>query len=322
MFITMRTALRQSLQSRLSVHIPHCAAGTRDLSTVNSISSSLDELRVEDFRRQAFLPEQPLLITASNGPIAISAASSSIPAIAKWFTLARTGKPSLNCVYLEKFKDIVLPYELVSDLKQESTKAVPNEVVQSPTFDKATFQRFNAPLQLFLTSAQLSPPPQLYIAQAKLVDLPQQLRDDLPTPSIILEAGKGDIYDSNIWMGIPPTYTPLHKDPNPNLFVQLASDKVVRIFEPHIGISIFQEVQAKIGSQTSASFRGDEMMQGPEKVALEDVVWNCPDSTAGYEVMVRPGDALFIPKGWWHSIRSHGNDITASVSITAVLREH
>lgn len=116
-------------------------------------------------------------------------------------------------------------------------------------------------------------------------------------------------------MGIPPTYTPLHKDPNPNLFLQLASNKLVRLFKPDTGARIFLDVQERISSHASAAFRGDEMMQGPERVALEDAVWNCPKGTEGFEVVVRPGDALFIPMGWWHSIKSIGTSVTASVRI-------
>jgi hypothetical protein len=130
-----------------------------------------------------------------------------------------------------------------------------------------------------------------------------------------LKAGKGDIYDANIWMGIPPTYTPLHRDPNPNLFVQLASSKLVRLFKPDTGGAIFRNVQQKIQSRASATLRGNEMMEGPQRVALEDAVWNRPESIEGYEVVVRPGDALFIPQGWWHSIKSIGADVTASVRI-------
>jgi hypothetical protein len=33
-------------------------------------------------------------------------------------------------------------------------------------------------------------------------------------------------------IGHPPTYTPLHRDPNPNIFVQLAGEKVVRLLAP------------------------------------------------------------------------------------------
>lgn len=187
----------------------------------------------------------------------------------------------------------------------------------APLFQK--FHSFHAPFGLIITasrqksgSAQFGLPG-LYIAQAQMVDLPQQLRDDLPTPKLVLKAGKGDVYDANIWIGTPPTFTPLHKDPNPNLFVQLSSSKKVRIFEPRKGQAIFAAVRRKIGASPTAAFRGEEMMQGRERVELKEAVWD-PANLDGHEVTVRPGDALFIPKGWWHSIKSEGNGLNASAN--------
>lgn len=71
------------------------------------------------------------------------------------------------------------------------------------------------------------------------------------------------------------------------------------------------------------SIRGEEMMMGLERKLLEDVVWGDqqPDTelnstrkgVVGYDILLERGDILFIPKGWWHSIRGVGEQITASV---------
>lgn len=283
------------------------SANRRHLSAVSNIISTLDKLPVGIFRREAFIPGEPRLISISTDLSVHTATHCSIPAARKWFTVNSLGAQTLNVPYLERYGDVLLPYELVSHTKRDST------------IEEQTFQRFHAPFSLFLSESRASPPPRLYIAQAQLLYLSQPLRDDLPTPPVVLKAGRGDIYDANLWMGIPPTYTPLHKDPNPNLFVQLASNKLVRLFKPETGSVIFRQVQEMIQSQASATFRGDEMMQGPERAALEDAVWNCPEDTDGYEVVVRPGDALFIPKGWWHSIKSIGTDVTASACLTSIV---
>ncbi|OBT64573.1 hypothetical protein VE03_06369 [Pseudogymnoascus sp. 23342-1-I1] len=187
----------------------------------------------------------------------------------------------------------------------------------APLFQK--FHSFHAPLELIITASRRKSSstqfglPSLYIAQAQMADLPQQLRGDLPTPELVLKAGKGDVYDANIWIGTPPTFTPLHKDPNPNLFVQLSGSKKVRIFEPRKGQAIFAAVRRKIGASPTAAFRGAEMMQGRERVELKKAVWD-PAHLEGHEVTVRPGDALFIPKGWWHSIKSEGDGLNASAN--------
>jgi hypothetical protein len=163
----------------------------------------------------------------------------------------------------------------------------------------------------------------LYLAQCQLLDLPAVLREDFPIPELVARAGKGDVYDTNVWIGHPPTYTPLHRDPNPNLFVQLAGEKVVRLLAPADGQAVFGAVRrelGKSGGREAAAFRGEEMMQGEERMLLDKMVWESPvsagsDAGVGFEARLGVGDGLFIPKGWWHSIKGVGEGVTGSVSI-------
>jgi hypothetical protein len=118
-----------------------------------------------------------------------------------------------------------------------------------------------------------------------------------------------------VWIGHPPTYTPLHRDPNPNLFVQLAGEKVVRLLAPDEGQSVFAAVRAQLGKsggRGAAAIRGEEMMQGGERALLDEAVWG--DDERVFEAKLGAGDGLFIPKGWWHSIKGVGEDVTGSVS--------
>lgn len=84
-------------------------------------------------------------------------------------------------------------------------------------------------------------------------------------------------------------------------------------------------VNSKIGRRRGGGqIRGEEMMMGPERSELERAVWGPQadigdDNGRGFEVTVGRGDALFIPKGWWHSIKSVGMDITASVSFSSLV---
>ena len=96
----------------------------------------------------------------------------------------------------------------------------------------------------------------------------------------------------------PASQTPLHRDPNPNLHLQLGGRKIIRLFPPDIGNDIFEYVREQIaldrvspaknvdgdsggndidvrGSDESASaaFRGDEMMIGEERRLLDEIVW-------------------------------------------------
>lgn len=89
------------------------------------------------------------------------------------------------------------------------------------------------------------------------------------------------------------------------------------MYQPHVGLSIFDAVQERVGGVGKANLRGVEMMEGAEREALEDEVWKHDDARAGgcWDAQVGVGDALFIPKGWWHSIKSvHGEGVIGSVN--------
>ncbi|KAK0709832.1 hypothetical protein B0T26DRAFT_653537 [Lasiosphaeria miniovina] len=233
-----------------------------------------------------------------------------LPPAAEWATGSGSSRLSAFLSWLSEssgplHKDMAAALrELVSSLPQ------------APYSDADTrFLRFDAPLALLdaglqYNKASASPDQyidQLYIAQAPLNTLPPDLQADVPTPDLVREAGNGDIYDSSIWIGLEPTYTPWHKDPNPNLFCQMCSSKLVRMLPPQRGAQVYDSVRAGLGYTRTLGFRGDEMMQGPERRALLESVWGDEVPSDMLEVLVNPQDVLFIPKRWWHSVKSVGS---------------
>jgi hypothetical protein len=214
------------------------------------------------------------------------------------------GVSKLNTEYLENFKDTIVPLEL--------TKMSPNGNV--------TFDRLEGPLSLLFSyiAAAKTRESQLYLAQHSLADLPEALQADLPTPELLKQLGRGDVYASSLWIGLAPTCTPLHRDPNPNLFVQLSGKKTVRLLKPEAGKEMYENVKAIVRGKTSkadgmANMRGDEMMQGEERRILERKIWK-DESFNGVEVNVKRGDGLYIPLGWWHAVRGTGKGPNVSVS--------
>lgn len=287
-------------------HAPH-AAYRRHYSSAPTYRKVkiLEDGTIDVFRQQAFLPAVPATLPRGH--------FSHLPAVKAWFTEREAGShaQTLNHAYFHPYGETPVPLELTG-----------NHSASTPIPTEPAFRRFRAPLHLFLDwarSATPETPYRLYLAQAQVTELPQPLSNDLPAPDLILKAGRGDIYDANVWIGLAPTYTPLHRDPNPNLFVQLAGTKVVRLFEPAVGAEIYNQVQAKLGRAGSGVFRGEEMMQGEEKRLLETEVWGVQGTgdegdARGFEARLERGDGVFIPKGWWHSIKGVGEGITGSVS--------
>ena len=227
--------------------------------------------------------------------------------------------------YLSQLGDPFVPIELTAGNGDGSTRFLRGEQSLSYflSWMKLRLEGLNAKDETenlgdaYPREQQAAAQPSLYLAQCPLNLLPDAMRQDLPIPEIVLKAGKGDIYDSSLWMGVPPTVTPLHCDPNPNLLVQLAGEKAIRLLDPQDGRKVVEEVRGRSGA---GDMRGEEMMQGEERRMLEEMVWGeGPDSGfegRGYEVVLRSGDGVFIPKGWWHAVRGLGDiGVSASVSI-------
>lgn len=330
-------------QSRCTQRFSSSIIATRkyhSLSPVQTIDCGFDHVNLDVFRQKAFIPEKPLFMRSINDESSTSSSiESSINTATKWFAPVSSTRfasivPSnetstlVPSRYLHNFAETILPYELTVNsvdmrkqleflMQPHKNRIEFSELLRrslEPYDPQRTFYHFHAPLSLFLFATRPNFFLPFYIAQAQIADLPKKLQKDLPTPRVVKEAGKGDIYDANIWMGTSISYTPLHKDPNPNLFVQLVSKKKVRLFPPAVGGGIYQNVQQSIGASGIASMRGEEMMEGPERSLLEEHVWGERVTDEGFEVEVGPGDALFIPKGWWHSIKTSEKGINASVN--------
>jgi len=318
-------------------------ARRQQLSTVSQV---FGDIETTFFRRDAFEAKKPLVLkpTGKNIPTAI-------PALEKWFTTTSIAGHNETSItpYLEQHSATWLIYELIMDLPSDPPVASPltsfltwlsasetsdhqaladllldqTENIPRSSTSQACFLRFEGPLGLLFAglkfNQQSSSPhrlQQLYIAQVPLNTLPPQLQDDVPTPTLVKEAGRGDVYNSSIWMGLEPTYTPWHRDPNPNFFCQLHSSKVVRLMPPRRGEQLFLQARSRLGQAGGSRIRGDEMMQGEERRALLEAVWGegAPDDMR--EVRLGRADSLFIPKGWWHSLRSDGSQggLNASVN--------
>lgn len=200
-----------------------------------------------------------------------------------WLSKAK----EVDAAYWEPFGDLVVPLEKIS--------RTPNGEGQGK--DSVRFERFEAPLFVFLAwnkrklrdPGTYQPNIDLYLAQHSLRHLPEKLQEDLKPPELLNECNLS-VASSSLWMGVPPTDTPLHKDPDSNFFVQLAGRKKVRMIAPEAGHLAYLTVRNIVAGETGAvpfsgkfqdrtfsahegKMRGDEMMTGLERKLLDSLIW-------------------------------------------------
>lgn len=141
-----------------------------------------------------------------------------------------------------------------------------------------------------------------YLAQHTLLEDVPSLKDDVSPPPPYALSGRGDLWRTNVWIGTAGTWTPVHRDPYHNLFCQIVGKKHVRLFAPDAAPNLYlsdDPLQKNTSTLESSS---------PDPVRYPSYIAALADS---WQVVVRPGDMLFIPKGFYHSVEG----LTKTVSV-------
>lgn len=106
--------------------------------------------------------------------------------------------------------------------------------------------------------------------------------------------GIGEDPSARLWIGPAGTLTPLHHDQSAAWLVQRVGTKRVWLASP-LEPALFSTAQG-VFNQLDA--------RGPMTGDLAEVHW--------WELVIEPGDAVFLPAGWWHQVLAE----TASVSVS------
>lgn len=170
------------------------------------------------------------------------------------------------------------------------------EIEVSPYDAPGYGERHESDLGEFMTLLTQSLPFRVYMAQSPLLDQIPQLKKDVKSELVERILREGEVYSTATWIG-RKSLTPLHHDPRAltNLFVEISGQKEFRLFDPDV--------------KREALELGEGTMKNTSSVD----VWTT-DIGEGWEGTVNAGDGLVIPRGWWHSVRSKGDDINMSVN--------
>ncbi|ORY47479.1 Clavaminate synthase-like protein, partial [Rhizoclosmatium globosum] len=135
--------------------------------------------------------------------------------------------------------------------------------------------------------------PIAYLAQHNLFRQIPELYNDIATPDFCHMTDSDSDPTPSIWLGPAGTISPLHTDPRHNIFTQIIGRKYIRLYAPTETENVYPHIE--------------KMLQNTSQVDVEspDLEHHPKFKNAKYiECIVRPGDCLFIPKGWWHYVRS------------------
>jgi Cupin-like domain len=114
--------------------------------------------------------------------------------------------------------------------------------------------------------------------------------------------GEGRLYSTMIWIGPYGCVSPLHFDPMDNALMQFVGKKRVMMYPP--GTNVYAGVD---GNQFNTSPLNPEQPFDLSKYPLAAELPLCIECT------MYPGDILYIPRKWWHHIRT----VETSVSVNS-----
>lgn len=119
---------------------------------------------------------------------------------------------------------------------------------------------------------------------------------DLGPVSILENNAAGQ--DGFFWLGPKGTLTPYHHDLTNNLLVQVLGRKRVRMV-PSWEVAIMRNCL-----HCFSDWQLPELVPGPDDGRRPPVL----------ECLIEPGEAIFLPVGWWHHVEAL--DLSASMSFT------
>jgi hypothetical protein len=177
------------------------------------------------------------------------------------------------------------------------------------------FQDFLYYMQLFeeqhgrRAQEGVSPPASdelVYLAQNDVI---QELYQDFDVPQFCGDENnsvghEGRLYSTMLWIGQYGCVSPMHNDPLDNVLMQFVGAKQAWLFPPEAGLSLYAGHE---GNQPNTSPINPEEPPDFERYPL------FAEASSPLQCDLQPGDLLYIPKRWFHYVRT----VETSISVNA-----
>lgn len=137
-----------------------------------------------------------------------------------------------------------------------------------------------------------------YLAQHQLLDQVPQLQDDILVPDYC-HLGE-DPPRLHAWLGPRGTVSPLHHDPDHNILVQVMGYKYIRLYGEEQSGLVYPHADPLLANTSQAD------VEGP----LEE--WPLLQRAQYHDLVLGPGEALYIPPRCWHYVRSLSTSFSVS----------
>ncbi|CAE8602247.1 unnamed protein product, partial [Polarella glacialis] len=148
-----------------------------------------------------------------------------------------------------------------------------------------------------------------YIAQHALLDQVPSLAADAPTPDLALCGTEGALL-RQLFFGPKGTVTPAHYDPYENIFCQVVGSKYLRLYPASEGDRLYARSDED-PLRNNSTLEPADILEGeaagsyaarfPKLLEAEFV-----------DVVLNPGDMLYLPRGWWHYVKSLSTSISVA----------
>ncbi|XP_078163032.1 2-oxoglutarate (2OG) and Fe(II)-dependent oxygenase superfamily protein isoform X1 [Carex rostrata] len=149
-----------------------------------------------------------------------------------------------------------------------------------------------------------------YLAQHPLFDQIRQLKEDILVPDYCY-AGGGVLKPLNAWFGPIGTVTPLHHDPHHNILAQVVGRKYIRLYPASLSDELYPHDESMLINTSQVDLDHIDTAAFPKIENLEFM-----------DCILDEGEMLYIPRKWWHYVRSLSTSFSVSFWWSAATPEH